>query len=176
MKKTLITLAFGIIFFISNAQTKEDIQSKAEEFAEKSGTLIQKEYIDIGSLKKCTIQLVHFTDLNSNSHLSAIKFEYEISTGSITDSKPSYIDIDEIDNLMKSIKIMQEKVNSYKPKNYTELYFHCRSGFESGCITENDNWKIYLILKKLDGERYVWITIADLALLYTYLEQAKDKL
>jgi hypothetical protein len=176
MKKTLFTLAFGLLFFISNAQSIEDAQSKAEEFAGKSGTLIQKEYIDIGSLKKCTIQLVHFNDLFSNTQHSAIKFEYEISTGSITDSKPSYVDIDEIDNFMKSIKIMQEKVISNKSKNYTEYYFHCRSGFESGCTNEDGNWKIYLILKKLDGERYVWITIADLALLYTYLEQVKAKL
>ena len=176
MKKIILALTIGFLFFTSYAQTKDNEQSKAELFSEKTGTLIQKEFVDIGTLKKCKIQVVHFTDLITNTEQSAIKFEYELASGTSTETKSTFLDADELDGLMKSVKIIQEKINSKKTTNYTEIYFRSRGGFETGCIQNEGVWTIYLILQKLDGERYIWITIADLPMLYTFLEQAKEKL
>ncbi|MFZ4740694.1 MAG: hypothetical protein ACOYLE_05980 [Bacteroidales bacterium] len=176
MKKIFFALILGILFFTCEAQTKDDLQSKAELFSEKTGTLIQKEFIDIATLKKCKIQVVRFTDLITNAEQSALKFEYELASSTSTEVKNTFLDADELDGLMKSIKIIQEKINSKKPTNYTEISFRSRGGFETGCIQNEGVWTIYLILQKFDGERYVWITIADLPILYSFLEQAKDKL
>ena len=157
---------------------KQKTMNKAKQnyFPKKTGTLIQKEFVDIGTLKKCKIQVVHFTDLITNTEQSAIKFEYELASGTSTETKSTFLDADELDGLMKSVKIIQEKINSKKTTNYTEIYFRSRGGFETGCIQNEGVWTIYLILQKLDGERYIWITIADLPMLYTFLEQAKEKL
>ena len=176
MKKIFITIAFSFISLIINAQSKDITQSNAEIFSEKPGALIQKEIVDIGIIKKCKIQVVHFTDLISTTGISAIKFEYELTSANSIDSKSTYIDTDEIEGLLKSLKIIQEKINSLKPANYTEIYFRSRGGLETGCITGNGGWTTYLIIQKIDDDRYIWITIADLKTLYTLLEQAKDKL
>ncbi len=176
MKKILFTIIIGFLTIITNAQEKENALSNAEIFSETTGTLIQKEFLDIGNLKKCNIQTIHFTDLISSKEKSAIKFEYEIAKGTSTKSKATYVDSDEVEMLLKSIKLMQDKINSKKPANYTEVYFRSRGGFETGCLYGDGGWTTYLIVQNIDGERYVWISIADLAILYTMIEQAKEKL
>jgi len=69
MKKLI--LAFIVIFFAQSAfsqiqgDTTNDVDpyTKAERFADSSGTLIQKEYIRVGNIHDCVIQVVHYTDL-----------------------------------------------------------------------------------------------------------------
>ena len=176
MKKVIITLSIGFICLFANAQTKEKDLSNAEVFSAKSGTLMQKEFVDIGTLKKCEIKVIYFTDLISNTKQSALKFEYEVASSYSTDTKAAILDPDEIDGLMKSIKLMQEKVIPTTPTNYTEVSYRSRGGFEAGCFTSKGTWSTYLKLEKYDSKSYVWLTIEDLATLYTYLEQSKAKL
>ena len=176
MKKLIFTIAIGFICLIANAQSKEKDQSNAEVFSAKAGTLMQKEFIEIGTLKKCKIQVLYFTDLISNTKESALKFEYEVASSYSTDTKAAILDPDEVDGLMKSIKLMQEKVIPTTPSNYTEVYYRSRGGFEGGCFTSKGTWSTYLKLEKYDSKSYVWLSVEDLATLYTYLEQAKVKL
>jgi len=176
MKKVIITLSIGFICLFANAQTKEKDLSNAEVFSAKSGTLMQKEFVEIGTLKKCEIKVIYFTDLISNTKQSALKFEYDVASSYSTDTKAAILDPDEIDGLMKSIKLMQEKVIPTTPTNYTEVSYRSRGGFEAGCFTSKGTWSTYLKLEKFDGKSYVWLTVEDLATLYTYLEQSKAKL
>src|SRR5690606_19638988 len=101
MKKVIITLSIGFICLFANAQTKEKDLSNAEVFSAKSGTLMQKEFVDIGTLKKCKIKVIYFTDLISNTKQAALKFEYEVASSYSTDTKAAILDPDEIDGLMK---------------------------------------------------------------------------
>lgn len=178
MKKLIysIIIAFISLSIYAQTQTKEKELSNAEVFSAKSGVLMQKEFVEIGTLKRCKIQVVYFTDLISNTKQSALKFEYEVATTYSTDTKAATLDPDEVDGLMKSIKLMQEKVFPTTPTNYTEVYYRSRGGFEGGCFTSKGTWSTYLKLEKFDGKSYVWLNIEDLTTLYTYLEQAKSKL
>ena len=178
MKKLIYSFLITFLCIGLNAQTpvKEKELSNAEVFSAKAGTLMQKEFVEIGTLKKCKIQVVYFTDLISNTKQSALKFEYEVASTYSTDTKAATLDPDEVDGLMKSIKLMQEKVFPTTPTNYTEIYYRSRGGFEGGCFTSKGTWSTYLKLEKFDGKSYVWLNIEDLSTLYSYLEQAKIKL
>ncbi|MDD3685149.1 MAG: hypothetical protein PHE56_00145 [Bacteroidales bacterium] len=178
MKKIIYSFLLTLLCIGLNAQTstKEKELSNAEVFSAKAGTLMQKEFIEIGTLKKCKIQVVYFTDLISSTKQSALKFEYEYVSSYTTDTKAALLDPDEVDGLMKSIKLMQDKVFPTTPTNYTEVYYRSRGGFEGGCFTSKGTWSTYLKLEKFDGKSYVWLNIEDLSTLYTYLEQAKLKL
>src|SRR4030095_15019644 len=113
MTKTILTLTLLIADFLMFAQqpkVKEQETSNAEKFSERSGSLIQKEFIDIGDIKKCELKVIHFTDLVSNQKTSALKFEYEYKSSYSSDTKSAVLDADEIDGLIKSIKIIQEKI------------------------------------------------------------------
>ena len=178
MKKIIYSFLITLLCIGLNAQTpaKDKELSNAEVFSAKAGALMQKEFIEIGTLKKCKIQVVYFTDLISSTKQSALKFEYEYVSSYSTDTKAALLDPDEVTGLMKSIKLMQDKVFPTTPTNYTEVNYRSRGGFEGGCFTSKGTWSTYLKLEKFDSKSYVWLNIEDLITLYTYLERAKSML
>ncbi len=84
--------------------------SNAEKFSDKAGTLMQKEFIDVGELKRCKIQIAKFTDLISDQKTSAVRFEYSYVSSYSSDTKLALLDLDEVDALINSLKLVQEKV------------------------------------------------------------------
>ena len=109
-KKNLIIAAAAACLFslqiFAQAPTKEKEQSNAEAFSAKAGTLMQKEFVEIGTVKKAKVQVLYYTDLISNIKKSALKFEYDVVSSYSTDTKVAILDVDEIDGLMKSIKLI----------------------------------------------------------------------
>jgi hypothetical protein len=181
MKKILlVTLLIAAIFHKSLAQqpTKVIEQSNAEKFSDKIGILLQKEIIDVGVLKKCKFQIARFSDLIGGTKTSALRLEYVYSSsyGSSGDTKLALLDVDEIDGLLKSIKIIQSKVIPSVAENYTEVSFKSRSGFEAGCFSKKESWSTYLKLEKYDSNSYVFMEKDDLAELVNLLNLAKAKL
>ncbi|WP_157607972.1 hypothetical protein [Seonamhaeicola sp. S2-3] len=175
MKKLLLVLLSFLAFNLSYGQTdsKEKELSNAEKFSSKSGTLIEKEFLDVGTLKKAEIKVIHYTDLISNESVSALRFEYEVASSYSSDTKVASLDADEIDGLIKSIKMMQEKVFTSSPTNYTEVTYKSRGGFEAGCYWSKGDWGTYLKLEKYDGKSYVFLKKDDFPELLTLLEKAK---
>ncbi len=156
-KAILSTAIFVLTFTQLLAQSKEQELSNAEKFSTKAGTLIQKEFVEIGSVKNAKISVVYFTDLITNTKQSALKFEYE-SVGKYTSgSKSAVLDVDEVDGLIKSIKIIQEKIFPSTQTNYTEVSFKSRGGFDAGCFWSKGNWSTYLKLEKYDNDSYVFL-------------------
>jgi hypothetical protein len=178
-KKNLMIAAAACLFSLqisAQAPAKEKEQSNAEAFSAKAGTLMQKEFVEIGTIKKAKVQVLYYTDLISNTKTNALKFEYDVVSSYSTDTKVAILDVDEIDGLMKSIKLMQDKVMVTVPTTYTEVYYRSRGGFEAGCFTSKGAWSCYLKLEKFDSKSYVWLESADLTSLYGLLEQAKAKM
>jgi hypothetical protein len=178
MKKILLLAFLVAISLNSFAQstTKEKDQSNAEIFSAKSGTLMQKEFLALSNIKNCKIEVLHFTDLITSSKQSGLKFSMDVVSSYSTDTKTAMLDADEIDGLMKSIKLIQEKVLITTPATYTEVNYRSRSGFEAGCFTSKGSWSCFLKLEKYDSKSYVWINTEDLANLYSIMEQAKTKM
>ncbi len=147
MKKTTLTLLvalYGLISFGQQqiAKSKDQELSNAEKFSNRAGSLIQKEFIDIGTLNKCDIQVAIFTDLITGQKSAAVRFEYEYKSSYFTDTKVALLDGDEIDGLIKSIKIIQEKIFPTIAANYTEVNFKSRSGFVAGCFSEKNHGQL----------------------------------
>ena len=178
MKKSILLSLLALCSVYSNAQTvaKEKDQSNVEVFSAKSGTLMQKEFVALSKIKNCKIEVVHFTDLITASKQSGLKFSIDVVTSYSADTKSAMLDADEIDGLMKSIKLIQETILITNPANYTEVNYRSRSGFEAGCFTSKGAWSCFLKLEKYDSKSYVWINTEDLANLYNILEQAKTKM
>ena len=178
MKKKFLLLAISLfsLMSISFGQTKEQELSNAEKFSAKAGSLIQKEFIDIGSIKGAQLMIVQYTDLITMTKQSALKFEYESIGKYTSDTKSAVLDADEIDGLIKSIKIIQDKIFYSTVTNYTEVSFKCRGGFELVCFLSKGTWSTYLKLEKYDKDSYVFLNKEDFPILLSLLEQAKANL
>jgi hypothetical protein len=177
----LFTLIFSTSLFQCYAQSSKEIsseknQSNAEIFSSRSGTLIQKEFEDIGTIKKCKIQVAKYQDLINGLKSNAVRFEYEYHSTYTSDTKIATLDPDEIDGLIKSLKLIGEKIFPTNPVNYTEVSFKSRSGFAAGCFSGKDKWSTYMKLEQFDTNSYVFMDKEDITQLLTLLEQAKARL
>ena len=104
MKKFSLVICLLGIMIISFGQTSEKEMSNLEKFSAKSGTLIQKDFTNVGSVKGISIQVAKLKDLNSDVSLSALRFEYEYKGNYSSDTKIAVLDKDEIEGLIESIK------------------------------------------------------------------------
>ena len=104
---------------------------------------------------------------------SAVRFEYEVASSYSSDTKIAVIDADELEGLLKSIKIMMDSVVNTFPQIYTEVSFKSRGGFEAGCFYSKEKWSTYLKLEKYDSKSYVWLSKDDLVALNSILNKAK---
>jgi hypothetical protein len=177
LKKILLTIAFFLTTVAMNfGQSKGQELSNADKFSAKAGALIQKEYLDVGTVNKAKIKVIHYKDLISSETASAVRLQYEIPSSYSTDIKIASLDADEIDGLIKSIKLMQEKVFVSTPTNYTEFTYKSRGNFEAGCYWKKGDWEAYLKLDKFDGLSYVLLKKDDFPTLVNLLEKAQTML
>lgn len=174
MKFTKTILALGGLFLLTTAlafgQTKEKL-TQAEEFGAQAGTLIEKQFIDIGKVKGVKVRVNIFKDLNSGISESALRFEY-------LDTKIATLDTDEIDGLIKSIKNLLTNVFPTTREIYTEITYRSKSGFEAGAYysIEKGKWITYLQIEGWDRGSMVFLTPEDFSTLLELLEQAKLKM
>lgn len=177
MKTPILLLTLTLLATVTFGQdTKEAELSNAEKFSSKAGTLIKKEFVEVGVINKAEIKVIHYNDMISNESVSSVRFEYDVASSYSTDTKIASLDSDEIDGLIASIKMMQEKVFQMTPTNYTEVTYKSRGGFEAGCYWSKGDWKTYLKLEKYDGKSYVFLKKSDFPELLAQLEKAKGLL
>lgn len=180
MKKFLLILITFLSANLTLGQTnnKENELTIAEKFSLQPGTIIQKEFIDLGKVKSedawgtFSIYVVIYTDLVTNNSYTAVIFE------NISRNLRAILDSDEIDELIMSIKMLQEKVFLKIPTNYTEVDYSSRSGFNVGCYwkKETSTWDPYIKFDKSDDDTYFFIDQEYLVGFLGKLEEAKTML
>jgi len=177
MKKVILFVVFTTLVFCSYSQGTKKILSKADDFSSKAGTLIERKSYDIGKVKTVKVEVQKLTNLMDKTSVSSLRFEYTTG-GSYSSTKIGVLDSDEIDGLIKSIKILQTSVFNTKPDTYTEIVFTSRTGFEAGCYysERKSAWSTYLKLEKYDGKSTVFMNIADFETLLKIAEKAQVKI
>ncbi|HKP36410.1 MAG TPA: hypothetical protein VJT71_06095 [Pyrinomonadaceae bacterium] len=179
MKRTCLTIlwiaALATVGF-SQAQAPNREQSNIEKFSAKSGTLIQKQFVELGKIKTVTVELLVITDLVTNARVAGVRMEYEAYSSIGSDTKIAFLDADEVDGLIKSISLLKSKVLNTTPDNYTEVVFGSRGGFEAGAYFANGKWSTFLKLERYDSRSSVSMKPEDFDHLLELLQQAKQKL
>src|SRR6266404_1791342 len=130
-------------------------KSNIEKFTEKSGGLLEKTYLSIGSVGGVKVEVLVLTDLMVNSKITGVRFEMEKVTSYSTSTKVAFLDQDEIDGLAKSLGILKAKVFQSKRDTYTEINFRSRSGFEAGAFYDTDKgkWATFMKLERFEDRK-----------------------
>lgn len=175
MKKVLVILY--LLFNVCWSQHKTESISNAELFSSKAGTLIEKEFIDIGEIKKIKIEILKFTDMISGESIRSLRISREVKDTYSTNVKIAQLDFDEIDGLIKSMKIIRDSVIGDSPTNYTEIAFRSRSGLKAGCFWSSKSvWTTYLQIERNDTKSTVYLKQGDFNELLSLLDIAKNKI
>lgn len=187
MKKSLVICLLMLFFSIAVlAQYKpiEKDQSNIEKFSSKSGTLIEKRFVDIGKINGVTfksfvvveIQVLFLTDMINTGKAVGVRFEFQMDSSNSGDTQIAFLDQDEVDGLIKSINIIKTKVFLTKPVDYTEVIFTSRSGFSLACYKDNANWGLSMKAEKYDRDSNVLLKTEALDTLLDLLQKARQKI
>jgi hypothetical protein len=179
MNKAIFASIYVCLFTVlvfGQVKPVEKDQSNIEKFSAKSGSLIEKRFIDIGSVKETRVKVLVLTDLISNAKVSGVKFEKDTATKYTTDTKSAFLDLDEVDGLIKSVNVIRTKVLPSTPEIYTEVVFTSRSGYSSGCYFSKGKWNAFMKLERFDNDSYEWLQPEDFETLVNLLQQAKLKM
>jgi len=103
-------IALCAICAFSQVKSQEKEQSKLEAFSLKSGTLLEKQFIDAGELKGVKVQTYIIADLITGVKVTGIRLEKTVSDRYSSDTKTAALDLDEVDGLIKSITTLKTKV------------------------------------------------------------------
>ncbi len=179
--KKIVFLLFCLAYMPLNAISQQKIEaelSNAEKFSTKSGTLFQKEFVTIGPIVAGRnigeMKVVHYTDLMTNESLSSLRISCDVQGKYTSDTKIGTLDKDEVDGLIKSFKIIMDRILVNTPSVYTEISFSARSGYSAGCYYSNQEWSVYMKLEKYDGDSYLWMKVTDLPSYVKMLEEARS--
>ncbi|MBG6129407.1 hypothetical protein IWQ47_001290 [Aquimarina sp. EL_43] len=177
MKKIIPLIFLFIYITIFSQDQKTNLnQSNAEIFSNKSGSLIEKQFKEVGKVDKTEIKIVKLTDMISGESISSLRLERRFIDKYTSDTKIASLDTDEISALIKSIEIIRGQVFSFPPENYTEISFRSRSGFEAGCYWNKNIWKPYIQFKKNDRKSLLRLNKPDFLNLLALIKQAKKEL
>ncbi|MEH6304261.1 hypothetical protein RYH73_01340 [Olivibacter sp. CPCC 100613] len=182
MKKILLLVILCPLIACAQQQEKEPVKKgnkpdkpTLETFSAETGTLIEKTFINVGKIGSAKVQILVLRDLISGVKTKGLRFEKP--TGKQYGGNAiSFIDEDEVDGLMKSIVIIQEKVLPTVPSDYQEVNFNSRSGFAAGCYWSKNKWSSYLKIDKSDADSYIWLGDGELDTFNKLLIDAKAKL
>jgi hypothetical protein len=173
MKNLFITLLSIILFTYSSfSQQLEKNLSKSEEFSQKAGLLVERNFIDIGSVQGVQIQVMKVKDLISGTEFKSLRFEYVFKSSYSTDTKIAVLDSDEIEGLIKSLNFIKTNVHNSTRDSYSEITFTSRTGFKAGCYWDSGKWKNFMKLEKFDSKSSVYFGQNEFNSLITYIEQA----
>lgn len=159
------------------SQLKEKQLTQAEEFSLKTGTLIERQFIDIGKIKNMEVKVVTFKDINTGVRQSALRFEVHISRGTYSAAeKISTLDSDEATDLIKAIKSLQSSVFTTTRDLYTEVNFRSKGGFTAGAFYSKDRWTPYVQTDRYDDDTNIFLSLEDFSSLLALVETAKTKM
>ena len=119
MKGLITTCLLILSFALSFSQDKNESMSNAELFSSQAGTLIEKEFVDVGNIGKTEVQILKITDMISGESIRSLRIKQEVKGSYSSDTKIASLDSDEIDGLIKSMNVIKESVFGITAKNYT---------------------------------------------------------
>lgn len=175
MARTFLITSLSLLIVVAFGQTKEQALTQAEQFSLRSGTLIERQFINIGKFKNIEVKVLKLYDLNANVSRSALRFELKSRSAYSSGTKIASLDVDEIDDLIRSIKNLQQNVFSTTRDAYTEVSFKSISGFSAGAYysPEKGKWEAYLQLEERDSESMVFLLTNEFEALLNLIEKSK---
>lgn len=162
----------------ASAQTPKEVKeaaekSKIETFSLKTGSLIKKELVTVGTTKRVEVSKLIITDITTNTSISGIKLETYVDKTYGGSTKSCFLDTDEIEAFLKAAKYLAELAPSTSG-NYTELQFTSRDGFQAGAyFDKKKSWKYFLKLERYDNESFVLMEKEDFQKLHDLLLEFK---
>lgn len=144
-------LVFGLFYFIALglAQEKEP-GTKIESILISKGSLLIKESLSLGEMKYGNIKFDALTIYEPGKEAQKIKgIRIEVQrSGELYSSNTAFLDLEEINNLLKSIDYMNNLILKWKNEDrgnlYTEVQYLTKGDFKIGFYQQGKDQKVFI--------------------------------
>lgn len=189
MKKiTIILTALLSTFNVLSQDTISNIsrvsKSNIGKMYQSNSIALHKEFIEVDRLgsiyQPIKFEVLNIYDFKTNIKTSGVRIEVKEYSKSIIRTEISYIDKNELDDIITSLNTFKSYINSSKDTNYVELTFRTKDDFEITCFLEKikkdnsvntKNVKTYIDTKEsfYEGKQvnkdekgtYIWKTVSE---------------
>lgn len=181
MKKILFIIILSLLCAgeLFSQDLKDVVETKSDKFSNRSGSLIQKEFNEVGKVSGNEITVLKIKDLNSNETISSVRFKN--TSYSSTFGEEEYlnsIDKEELDGLIISVKKLIDEVIKTEPSVYSEVVYRSVSGFSLGAFYRNEakkkGWVPFLKVDKYKSKSFSTLNDDNLIEILALLEKAKE--
>jgi len=151
-------------------QQKESRKSNTEMFSENAGTLIEKQFMTIGTAGKVEVSVMKVKDLLTDVSYKALRLEYGVGL------RIAVLDSDELEALLYTIKKMNDEIFSSSRPVYTEVFFRSRSGFVLGayCQASSAYWAPFIKMDSWGDNGSIFLRPRKYKQLVTLIERAAE--
>jgi hypothetical protein len=186
MKKTYVVTGFLLAFCLLSAgrvraqqpvRSENETKTKFEAFQAQSGSVVIKAYSVIGKISaygKVEVNAMEFTDASTNEKQTGVAIDV-IEGGANGDSNRSFIDYDEIDDLLKGIDYILKVTKDVTRLEDFEATYATRGHFSATTFSSSNKIKADVTSGYIRPTS-VFLSLEQLAELRGIIEQAKQKL
>ena len=186
--KAFLTIIGCLLFCIAgtNAQELKNQDrplTQLEELLTTNGTLFEKSYYEMGDIgckgtTKLYVKVVDVWYNNSSKNMSGIIFEiYKIDKYS-TSTKPAYLDLDSLDDLLSALQTMIDKANQMQstPVEYKEIHYTTTSDVKLGFYQSGTEQGGFIRLDKWSSDARAFFGMNRFPEILALLKSAKTKI
>jgi len=173
MKKIVAFAVFLFVFSLLLYCKEDTAKTEIEKFYENPGKLIEKSYYDIDKLKGIEFKVLEIKNLVDQSIMYGL---YMTSKDFDRRTYTSYLDEDEVETFLASMKIIQIKVK--EPLTVQKEYIYGSKGNMKAGAFMNDSgkWNLFIELDKYRSGSNVFLKIDEIAGLIFILEKVQTKI
>jgi hypothetical protein len=175
MKRCFLVPILFCYALLASTQSADTI-SLSESFSARAGSVVERQFYDIGKVKGITVQMVKHKDLVTQESISSLRFEYVDVKTYTSSTKISVLDADEVDGAIKALSAILQAVYYSKRDVYTEIIYRSRTRFESGAYFDpkKDDWVSFVSLGR--PANTIPMTKEELSKVLAFLELGKQKM
>lgn len=181
--KNVISLLFATLLCVTSfaqEQKKEDSKSKAVEFSARDGSLLKKEFFELGNIKGIDFRILVLTDILKKEKIVCLRLKttYYSSASRSSDEYVGTLDPDEIDACIKSLNYIKEDLMQSAAEVYTECEYKTKDGVKIGAYFDEKKktWHPYIQTKSYTSRSIEFINAESLDALLAKLDEAKQKI
>ena len=173
MKK--LVLLFAVLLFCSaggfaQSSTENKSESKAVAFKDRSGSLMKEEIYNVGKFNRVNYDVIIYTDLLNNEKVGSLR----VTTSDTRYLYYGYLDSDEIESALKTLKYIQDNVLSSTPSVDTKIEYNSRDKVRIGVSAyANKNWAVYIYAHSYDKDTKTSFSANDISKMISAMEQAQ---
>lgn len=172
----IFTMIYGMAISQDTVRTDNRLYSQFEKLRNQNQGAVTEELTELGKFKNLRIGLVVLKNRNNDTLSKAIKFDIrgnDLKIHVVPYRIVSYLDFDELDSLLFSLKDFVQKGSLLPAKKESTIFYSSRGGVYAACYIRNNTWRSGISTDPFNGDAMVRYNKNQLEAVIKLLESLK---